>query len=240
MNDLLRQLRRPMVLIGMFTVLALGIVLAGAFSGAGAEDAGGSPDVAGQSTPVDGVTTAAGGAKSKGKGQPRLKGSAQEMLDQGSRAFQLGRYDEAVSFYQAAIQRQPDSAMAYNLLATAHRGRFNALRSRADRDQEIVALREAVRLDPGFVAALQSLGTALYTDGRAEEGAQYLRRVLLLDPAHPEREQLSRLLFLLPPAAGATPTAEPATSSLGSEPPAAEPPAGDPVPTDTPEGTDAG
>jgi tetratricopeptide (TPR) repeat protein len=145
--------------------------------------------------------------------------STQALVDRGTRALELGRYDEAIAHLRSALASDPDSAVAQNLLGMAHRFRFNALRSRRDKDREIEAFREAVRLDPNYVPALVNLGTSLWWDGQGSEAAGFLTRALALDPFHPERDGIARMVGLgqtqhaalpasEPPPAEATPTAE--------------------------------
>ena len=64
--------------------------------------------------------------------------SAEKYLTQGLAHFQKQEYDQAIKSYQQAIELEPKSAVAYNLLGMAYRFKYNQLgnpeyRTRRDR-----------------------------------------------------------------------------------------------------------
>lgn len=201
-NALLVHLRRPITAIGLFVLAAILII-------AGSQRDG--PRAQARAAPVTPTPTTA----------PADESSTQALVERGTRALELGRYDEAIVHLRAALDRDPDSAVAHNLLGMAHRFRFNALRARRDKEREIEAFREAVRLDPTFVQALVNLGTSLWWDGRGTEALPHLLRALALDPYHPDRDNIARMMMLAqgapPTAEGAAPTATPPTEEPDSE-----------------------
>jgi tetratricopeptide (TPR) repeat protein len=207
-DTVLLHLRRPIAIIALFAVAAVLLVVA----------------VAGNDRRAKASTTAHPAATTTG--QVSIDGiSAQALIERGTRSSELGRYDDAITYYRAALERAPDSAVAYNLLGMAYRFRFNALRARRDKDKEIESFREAVRLDPSFVPALVNLGVSLAFDGRGEEATPLLVRALALEPFYPEREQLVRLLTPSPPAAATSPPAAQPAAPTAAAPAEADEPA---------------
>ena len=188
LDAVLVHLRRPIAAIGIFLALALLIVAGGRRDGESAQAR------AAEQTPAPSISVDA-------------PASTQALVDRGTRALELGRYDEAIAHLRSALATDPDSAVAQNLLGMAHRFRFNALRSRRDKEREIEAFREAVRLDPNYVPALVNLGTSLWWDGQGSEATGFLTRALALEPFHPERDGIARMVGL----GQAQPVAPPAT-----------------------------
>jgi tetratricopeptide (TPR) repeat protein len=196
---LVQYLRRPITLIGIFLLAALLIVATrpSASSGASAapQQLWSSEALAGGPAGVDsGNVTAKGVA-----GTPATTGPAQVLVERGVRAFEIGRYDDAIILYRSALRQEPNSAIAYNLLGMAFRYRFSALHVPKDREREVEAFREAVRLDPNYVPALINLGVSLVSEGRGEEAVPLLNRALTLEPDHPDKLRLARMAAGDPP-----------------------------------------
>lgn len=92
--------------------------------------------------------------------------------------LRIGRIDESMAAYRAVVKRWPDSALALNALGYA-------LVDRTDQFTESEELiREALALDPGNPAIIDSLGWVLYKTGRHEEGLAELRRAYEWLPDH--------------------------------------------------------
>lgn len=92
--------------------------------------------------------------------------------------LRIGRIDESVTAYRAIVKRWPDSALALNALGYA-------LVDRTDQFAESEELiREALALEPGNPAIIDSLGWVLYKTGRHEEGLAELRRAYEWLPDH--------------------------------------------------------
>ena len=92
--------------------------------------------------------------------------------------LRIGRIDESVTAYRAIVKRWPDSALALNALGYA-------LVDRTDQFAESEELiREALALEPGNPAIIDSLGWVLYKTGRHEEGLAELRRAYDWLPDH--------------------------------------------------------
>ncbi len=92
------------------------------------------------------------------------------VLGRAELLLQIGRLDEAVREYRAAVKRWPDSSMALNALGYT-------LTDRTDNHKEAEELiRKAVAIDPQSPAIIDSLGWVLYKLGQHEEGLVELWR----------------------------------------------------------------
>ncbi len=79
-----------------------------------------------------------------------LDQSQQALLDQASRYYQAGRYDETVQASRALLKIDPNSADAYNNMAVAYLGLKNY-------DEAIRSAEQALRLRPEFQLARNNL-----------------------------------------------------------------------------------
>ena len=120
--------------------------------------------------------------------------SAIDLYNRGAEAFYAGDYQKAVEYYLEGIEKEPDSAVGYNLLGMAYRFQYNATGDQVFKDKEIAAFRKAIELDPREHAALINLGTTLYNLGKVKEAAGYLKRGLEGYPQHPERTQIEQMI----------------------------------------------
>jgi Flp pilus assembly protein TadD len=93
----------------------------------------------------------------------------------GMIALELGRPEEAVSFYEAAVAGRQD-------FAEAHYNLGNALAQLGRTGDAVAAYRRAAKQRPGLLPVHNNLGNALQRLGRWEEAAQAYRRALALDP----------------------------------------------------------
>jgi tetratricopeptide (TPR) repeat protein len=55
-----------------------------------------------------------------------------------------------------------------------------------DREEEIAAFEKALALEPGFGAARLNLANTFWDTGRTDEAVAQYKRVLAMDPAHPD------------------------------------------------------
>lgn len=185
---LLHYLRRPITLLGIFlagAVLVLATAPGGQTATARVED----PSV--EAAPVDSAPEAVTSGLVE-------NGPARALLERGVRAFELGRYDDAIGYFRAAVRKEPRAAVAHNMLGMAYRYRASALDTEGDGQRAIEEFRTAVKLDSRYVPALVNLGVSLYEADQRDEAAQVLTRALTLDPNHPDAIRLSRLAGLQP------------------------------------------
>src|SRR5690606_29039993 len=117
-----------------------------------------------------------------------------------------GRYTEAVSALQRAVDLAPNDARARNALGAA-------LGSLGREDEALAQYQRAVQLDPRLFEARSNLGRTLLQTGRIDEGTsvlyalsiellragqirpalQEIELILRVDPDHPARELLTGL-----------------------------------------------
>ena len=93
----------------------------------------------------------------------------------GLSCARLGDMDQAQAAWQQALSLNPDSADAHFYLANVHV-------RRGERVQAAAHFREAARLRPGDVNALNNLGTVLSELNQLDEAAQCYAAVLSLTP----------------------------------------------------------
>lgn len=120
--------------------------------------------------------------------------SAGDLIQQGQEEFQAGDYEKAIDSYLAAIEKEPDSSEAYNLLGMAYRFMANQTGNADYRSKEEAAFRKAVELEPNNYVALINLGTTLYFQGDKKGAAEYLKKALEIYPNHPEKAQIEQMI----------------------------------------------
>jgi tetratricopeptide (TPR) repeat protein len=88
-------------------------------------------------------------------------------------------YHDAMTLYQATLDKNPDCVMAQFNYA-------NAL-SKTNRPQDAIGhYKQAIRLKPDFAMAHYGLGNTLVKTGRAEESIEHFQEFLRLKPGHAE------------------------------------------------------
>jgi tetratricopeptide (TPR) repeat protein len=99
--------------------------------------------------------------------RPNQEGIA---LSRAELLLRMGRLDESIEAYSAAVERWPDSALSLNALGYT-------LADRTDRHAEAeVLIRKALKLEPDSPAIIDSMGWVLHKLGRHEEALAELRR----------------------------------------------------------------
>lgn len=125
---------------------------------------------------------------------PRAEEEARTWLEKGLTQFQRQQYSQAIDSLSRAVAFPPQAAAAYTLLGLAYRFHYYELREPEWRRQEVEAYRRALAADPAYWLAHYHLGTTLYYDGDRKAAGQHFRRVLELQPQHPDRAQLERMI----------------------------------------------
>lgn len=110
-----------------------------------------------------------------------------DRLEEASHAITAGDYQKAVACYQEAIEINQKSPLAYNLLGIAYGFQFALTKDSEFKERQIKAFEKAVELDPRYWPAMTHLGMAYYSIGKKAEAALYLKKVLEMQPEHPER-----------------------------------------------------
>ena len=120
--------------------------------------------------------------------------SATVYFEEGSSLFKKGKYDDAITKYKKGLRREPRSAVGYNYLGIAYRGKYEQLRSLDWREKEIEAFKKSIEMDPNFYLPYVNLGTTYYDMGRFKETASYLHKALEIYPKHPSRELIEQMI----------------------------------------------
>jgi tetratricopeptide (TPR) repeat protein len=120
--------------------------------------------------------------------------SAEQYMQAGFVNFQQQKYDEAIANYEKAIKLQPQASTAYNMMGMAYRFKYNQLGVPEFRAKEIAAFQKAVEIDPKNWVALINLATDYYADGQKAKAAPLFKKALELNPTHPEKLTLEKMI----------------------------------------------
>jgi tetratricopeptide (TPR) repeat protein len=120
--------------------------------------------------------------------------SATDYFEEGSLLFKKGAYDDAIKKYKKGLRRESRSAVGYNYLAIAYRGKYEQLRSLDWREKEIEAFKKALELDPNFYLPYVNLGITYYDMGNFKEATRLLKKALEIFPEHPSRERIEQMI----------------------------------------------
>ena len=120
--------------------------------------------------------------------------SAEKYMQAGFVDFQQQKYDEAIANYEKAIKLQPRAAAAYNMIGMACRFKYNKLGVPEFRQKEMAAFQKAVEIDPKNWVAIINLATDYYAAGQKAKAAPLFKRALELNPDHPEKLALQRMI----------------------------------------------
>ena len=120
--------------------------------------------------------------------------SAEKYMQEGLANFQQQKYDEAIANYEKAIKLQPRASAAYNMIGMAYRFKYNQLRVPEFRQKEIAAFQKAVEIDPKNWVAMINLATDYYADGQKDKAVPLFKKALELNPNHPEKAQIQKLI----------------------------------------------
>jgi Flp pilus assembly protein TadD len=111
-----------------------------------------------------------------------LPAELQASFDEGVRALKAGKLDDAESAFRGVLAKGGRIAYVHNNLGIVYQ-------ERGQHAKAVAEFREAIRLDPGYVAPRILLGASLLALGRLSEAKVQLDRAVKLAP----REPLARL-----------------------------------------------
>jgi tetratricopeptide (TPR) repeat protein len=117
---------------------------------------------------------------------------AKEILEKGITLMSLRRYNEAIEYFNKAIEMRPNYAEAYNLKANAYiqNGQFN---------EAIALLDYAINLKPNYRDAYLNKGTALFSLKKIEDSIIQYKKVIEIDPnCHEAYFNLGSCFMMLP------------------------------------------
>jgi tetratricopeptide (TPR) repeat protein len=117
-----------------------------------------------------------------------LPPALQPPFEEGVQALKAGKLDEAEKAFRAVLAKGGRAAYVHNNLGIV-------LQERGQHEKAVAEFREAVRLDPRYVAPQILLGSSLLALGRVSEARTQLRRTVKLAPREPlARLQLAKVL----------------------------------------------
>jgi tetratricopeptide (TPR) repeat protein len=120
--------------------------------------------------------------------------NADKYMQEGFAKFQQQKYDEAIADFQKVLKLQPRASAAYNMIGMAYRFKYNKLGVPEFRQKEIAAFQKAIEIDPKNWVAMINLGTDYYADGQKAKAAPLFKKALELNPKHPEKAQLEKMI----------------------------------------------
>jgi tetratricopeptide (TPR) repeat protein len=120
--------------------------------------------------------------------------TAEKCMQAGFIHFQKQEYDQAIANFQKAIELEPKAAAAYNMLGMAYRFKGAQLGIPELRAKEIAAFQKALEADPQYWVAMINLGVTYYGQGDKAKAAPLLKRALALNPQHPEKADIEKMI----------------------------------------------
>jgi tetratricopeptide (TPR) repeat protein len=127
-------------------------------------------------------------------GECQAQNQVQKLMEQGTAQMEKHQYDRAIATFKKALQEEPKSAVIYNLLGMGYRFKYNQVRDQELKQQEIAAFKKAVEIDPNYWVALINLGATYYYLGDKAKAAPLFKKALTLNPNHPEKAQLEKMI----------------------------------------------
>jgi len=118
----------------------------------------------------------------------------EKYLQAGFTYFQQHDYDRAIENYERAIALGAKSPGAYNMLGMAYRFKYQQTGKPELQQNEIDAFEKAVSIDPKYWVAMINLGTTYYSRGDQAKAIPWFKKALALNPNHPERAQIEKMI----------------------------------------------
>ena len=100
--------------------------------------------------------------------------NANEYISIGNSFAHKGQFDEAIAYYQKALQINPTFYMAYNNLG-------NALKAKGQFDEAIAYYQKALQINPHDSAALSNLGSAFMRKGLLDDAITCYQSALQIE-----------------------------------------------------------
>jgi tetratricopeptide (TPR) repeat protein len=107
---------------------------------------------------------------------------AEAYFQVGGNAMELGRIDEAISYFRQALQIEPDFARAHCGLGIALLSRDKAPTKQDRSDEATGHYRRALQIKPDYTEAHSGLGSVLTAQDRFDEAISHYRRALQIEP----------------------------------------------------------
>ena len=127
-------------------------------------------------------------------GKCQAQNQGQKLIEEGAAQMEKQQFDQAIATFKQALQKEHRSAVIYNLLGMAYRFKYNQVRNQELKQQEINAFQKAVEVDPNYWVALINLSATYYYMGEKAKAAPLFKKALTLNPNHPEKVQLEKMI----------------------------------------------
>ena len=116
--------------------------------------------------------------------------SASDYRSFGVIAYKEGRYDNAIRYFTAALERNPQDYRTLTSLGVTYFQKGELIpnqNKKIDWNMKAVeAHMKAIKLNPTFVVAYSNLGISLYYVGREEQAIRAEEKAIQLDPSYAE------------------------------------------------------
>jgi tetratricopeptide (TPR) repeat protein len=99
--------------------------------------------------------------------------TADTLLDKGAALFSLGRYEEAIEYFDRAIELDPNNAKAWD-------NKGSALYGLGRYEKAFEHYVRALQISPNYASAWGNIGITLSSLGRYEEAIPYLDRSIVV------------------------------------------------------------
>ena len=112
-----------------------------------------------------------------------------ELNEQGKKALELGNYEEALSYFNEALEIRPKNVHVLNNkgVVLIHLGQY---------EEANVILDKALAQDPNHVQALNTKGALLFETGNFQEAVSYFEKVIEADPNYEDARNNLELSWL--------------------------------------------
>lgn len=120
---------------------------------------------------------------------------AGEYFTKGKKMYSEDKIDEAIRLYKKGLRSDSDSSEGHNLLGMAYRAKYFKDRKKEDYlAKAIDSFKRSIEKDPKNWYPYVNLGTTYYYSGNKKEASVYLKKVLEVNPSHPEAARLVEMI----------------------------------------------
>lgn len=113
---------------------------------------------------------------------PAIQPDSESLSAEGLKAYQQFEYDQAIAFYDKAIDADHNNYKAYSGKGIAMAMRGNATGNKADVSSGIAYIQKALSLYPDYVPTFYDLALASKINGQYNIAIQYFQKVIDAEP----------------------------------------------------------
>ena len=110
---------------------------------------------------------------------------SQVRINLGNTYYDMGRFDAAISWYEEALQLEPDNVDVGTDLGTAYLYTGNPIKA-------VERYKRSLEIDPDHTQTLQNISVAYLSTGNYDEAIGHLERLLESNPNYPQREEIEQ------------------------------------------------